>query len=238
MRAFIVGNGPSLKETPLELIEDEISYGANAVHLIYNETDWRPKHVVIGDLTAPHSAWVNEIVNKKKPWVADERLDRFLTIIERNSNPHLAFKQRIHVRGGYEKWALKLLGPRDNVSYFDVCTHHNLGVGEELDERAPVEWHLPQVCRWGGAVLMAVQLAALEGYTPLYLLGCDMGYVEGGENHFVSDYDEPIGLAKAKALNLIIGNAHDLASVSWDIYNASIAGVLESYPRVNLEELF
>ena len=85
---------------------------------------------------------------------------------------------------------------------------------------------------------MAIQLAAHAGYEPLYLVGCDLGYTRGTDNHFAPDYDEPIGRAKANALNAVIGNAHALASVSWGIYNAGIGGRLDSYPRVAFGELF
>ena len=42
MRAFIVGNGPSLKPWQLDRIKGEASYGVNRIHLIYPETSWRP----------------------------------------------------------------------------------------------------------------------------------------------------------------------------------------------------
>ena len=85
---------------------------------------------------------------------------------------------------------------------------------------------------------MAIQLAALEGYSPLYLLGCDLGYRPGSANHFTWDYDDYIDLEKSQALNAVIRNAHALAFISWDIYNAGTRGTLETYPRVIYEELF
>ena len=226
MRAFIVGNGPSLRNTNLELLRDEVSYATNAIHLLYNQTPWRPNHIVIGDVTAKHRDWAYE-----GGITPDKRIGRFLDIIYANAGA------QIHIRGNYRVWAKRIVGILP-VDFFDVCTHHSLGVGESIEDKAPVEWHLPQVCRWGGSVLMAIQLAAHAGHEPLYLVGCDLGYTKGTDNHFVPDYDEPIGRAKAKALNAVIGNAHALASVSWEIYNASIGGHLENYPRVSFGELF
>jgi hypothetical protein len=211
---------------PLELLKNEVSYGVNAVHLLYGKTSWRPNHLVVGDITSDHRDWVYE---KAKP---DHRIDRFLDIIDANGG------SQIHIRGNYRVWAKPLLGPRNNVSYFDVCTHHSMGVGDDMEEKAPTEWHLPQICRWGGAVLMAVQLAALGGHSPLYMIGCDLGYEPGTRNHFTSGYDESISAEKAEALNKVIRNAHALAYVSWDIYNAGAGGTLETYPRVIFGELF
>jgi hypothetical protein len=224
-RAFILGNGPSLRDTPLDLLNSEVSYAVNAIHLLYNTTDWRPTHLVIGDVTAAHRDWVHEGMRDN-----DERTRRFLDII--NANPDAV----VHIRGNYRSWATRLLD-RD-VDYFSVCSHHSLGVGETLETKAPHEWHLPQICRWGGSVLMAIQLAARSGYKPLYLLGCDLNYAPGTGNHFADDYDEPIDAAKASALNAVIGHAHELAATQWDIYNAGRDGSLEAYERVGLEELF
>lgn len=222
MRAFIVGNGPSLKHTPLELLRGEVSYAVNAIHLLYNQTDWRPTHLIIGDLTVEHRAWVFEGAGEN-----DGRIDRFLDMVSANDC-------EIHIRGNYRSWAERMVA----ADYFSVCTHHSLGVGGNVEDKAPSEWHLPQICRWGGGVLMAIQLAAREGYSPLYLVGCDLGYEFGTDNHFSSEYDEPIGSAKAEALNAVIGHAHELANTQWEIYNAGVGGTLEAYERVDLKELF
>ncbi len=40
-RCFIIGNGPSLKETNLDLLKEEVTFGVNSVFLIFPETDFR-----------------------------------------------------------------------------------------------------------------------------------------------------------------------------------------------------
>lgn len=225
MRAFIVGNGPSLNDTPLELLDGEICYGVNAVHFIYKETSWRPNHVVIGDLDRLHSAWWWEIFSEEKPWNVDERVNRFLGIVNANDDA------QIHIRGVYGVWAERLLGERANVDYFSVCTHHGL--------KGSSTFHFPQICKYGGSVLMAVQLAILEEYSPLYVVGCDLGYKEGRGNHFAENYDpEFISQENADLMNEIKENAHEQANELWEIYNAGVGGTLEAYERVDLKELF
>ena len=227
MRAFIVGNGPSLNDTPLELLEGEVSYGVNAVHLIYDKTDWRPTNLVIGDLDRGHMSWINDL--RSKPWFIDDRIDRFLEIIDNNDC-------KIHIRGAYRAWAERLLGDRD-IDYFDVCTHHSRGITNTIADKAPESWHFPQICRWGGTVTMAIQLA-MQHYKPLYVIGCDLDYKPGTDNHFTKDYYEAIDADKAFNLNAVIANAHSLANSQWEIYNAGVGGSLDAYERVNLEELF
>jgi hypothetical protein len=46
MRAFIVGNGISLKHTNLNKLKGEVSFACNNIHLIYPFTDWRTTHYV------------------------------------------------------------------------------------------------------------------------------------------------------------------------------------------------
>jgi hypothetical protein len=43
---LVVGNGPSLRETPLELFKNIYSIGMNKIDLIYNDIEWRPNIVV------------------------------------------------------------------------------------------------------------------------------------------------------------------------------------------------
>ena len=41
-RIFLIGNGPSLEDTPLHLMKDEYTFGVNGIPEIFNQTDWRP----------------------------------------------------------------------------------------------------------------------------------------------------------------------------------------------------
>lgn len=41
-RIFVMGNGPSLNSTPLELLENEYVFGLNRVSLLFDRVSWRP----------------------------------------------------------------------------------------------------------------------------------------------------------------------------------------------------
>jgi len=43
-RCFVIGNGPSLKKTDLSLLENEESFGANRLYLLFDEVDFRPTY--------------------------------------------------------------------------------------------------------------------------------------------------------------------------------------------------
>jgi FkbM family methyltransferase len=41
-RIFVLGNGPSLNDTPLHLLGDEFTFGVNRVYLLFDRIRWRP----------------------------------------------------------------------------------------------------------------------------------------------------------------------------------------------------
>ena len=91
-----------------------------------------------------------------------------------------------------------------------------------------------------------VQEAVLEGYNPLYLLGCDVGFVPGhGGTHFAKDYypaaqvTTPEGADERNrtllAMHQVIKRECDARGIQ--VFNATPGGSLEVYPRVSLESV-
>jgi hypothetical protein len=75
----------------------------------------------------------------------------------------------------------------------------------------------------------------------VYLVGTDLGYREGRVNHFDDNYTKGAGeLREIRYTELDILAAHMVAARSYPgrIFNATIGGSLEVYPRVELESLF
>lgn len=48
-RAFVLGNGPSLKIEDLERLTDEVTFAANKIFLAYDQTSWRPTYWCCAD---------------------------------------------------------------------------------------------------------------------------------------------------------------------------------------------
>lgn len=48
-RAFLIGNGPSLKKLDLSLLQDEITFGVNAIYLNESDMGFLPTHYVVED---------------------------------------------------------------------------------------------------------------------------------------------------------------------------------------------
>lgn len=43
-RAFVIGNGPSLRISDLDRLKDEITFASNKIWLAFDRTDWRPTY--------------------------------------------------------------------------------------------------------------------------------------------------------------------------------------------------
>lgn len=172
MRAFIVGNGPSLKPWMLDMLKDEVSFAMNRINLIFDKTDWRPTHYVRAETPS---------VNWKR---ADLRKDM---------RPIAELKGcRCYLRDTYKYIWYNLRGVLDRVNpstveYFPRCEHRDTHFE---DPSAPLTWHFPTLCTFGTSLHTAIQLAVMEDYGPLYLLGCDMNYKDGEPNHFDKDYEK------------------------------------------------
>lgn len=218
-RVFIIGNGPSLRHTRLELLNGEHCWAVNQIHLIYDITKWRPTRVTFAEMTAGSPDWWPKI------WASyDVNVDLEIQTFARD-----------------DAWWLK--PELTELALFNACTHHDWRPGKR-----PEAWHLPQVCRYGGSVPMTIQLAVLHGYSKIYLLGCDLGFKPGSDNHFDENYADTHQIAentnginelRAWQLNGSRAAAHELAAkVSpVPIFNATIGGDLEAYPRVGLLDI-
>lgn len=212
MRAFVLGNGPSLKQTPIDLLRKEISFGVNNIHLIYPYTTWRPTHYVRAEqaygLEPEH--WLESM------------------------QAHLELRCEIYCNDYFfrPRFGLKAT---EKVHTIKACAHYTRHFN---NPDIPHLWHLPILCTFGSSVNVAVQIAAQLGYSPIYLVGCDLGYEDGRPSHFDEGYEHGRE-QEARYANLDTLAAHMVAARSRDdIYNATIGGALEVFPRVEFESLF
>ena len=48
-RAFVIGNGPSLRVEDLEKLRNEITLGCNKIYMAFDQTRWRPSYYFVAD---------------------------------------------------------------------------------------------------------------------------------------------------------------------------------------------
>jgi hypothetical protein len=219
-RCFVIGGGPSLSQTPLDLLTNEVTIASNAIFLLFGESSFRPTFYTVEDqLVAEDRAHaINQLRGMTKVFPADV----WRHLKEDEETIYVNFK-----RGQYDGF------PR---------------FSDRLEE----------VVYWGGTVtFMNLQLAWYIGCREVYLLGIDHSYqhpssedkVDGtvitsqsaDVNHFHPDYFGPgyrwhdprvdrmeLGYIEARRFFTEHGGT---------IYNATVGGKLEVFPRVNLEDV-
>jgi hypothetical protein len=214
MRAWIVGNGPSLNKLPLDRLENEVTFGVNRIHLLYHRTTWRPTHWVLAD-------------RSKAPFYVDDIL------------LHVNMREDCWVRQDfYDDMVAKKGEVFGNVHLYPNCTH------VDASRNPSPGWHEPEYCIFGGSVPTAIQIAARLGYNDLYVIGCDLGYKGNEVNHFDPEYMpvDNRKVQQARLQNQTLQMAHELAYRECRlrgirIYNAGVGGELTAYPRVDFEDV-
>jgi len=223
-RAFFIGNGPSIKETPLHLMKDEYCFGTNRVCQLYEHTDWRPTHYIA--VTGNNMRMKDWFVDMMK--AVDSGIPCFLT-----------------------KWyymfhneALYYPPRRENI--FPINTKKYL----DKEGKALIAWSKDasdKVFQSRTVSMSFLQLAYWMGFNPLYLVGCDMGYKsfekdKPDPSHWMEDYEverseEDAIRENTNMIRLHAGMAMLAPMVGAKVYNATIGGELETYPRVDIYEV-
>lgn len=215
-RCYVVGNGPSLKKTNLDLLVGKQSIACNDIHLIFPHTRWRPKFYVRAERFAEGvdpSTWLPSV---------DAALDA---------------GAECHLSGYYQNHVPRLRGIVHEIKH---CHHHTRNFD---DKDCPTEWHMPQICQFGGSLIVAMQIMINKGFDELVLLGCDLMYRNGKPNHFDDSYEHGFeqDAHYANKNNLwahICGiNYYARRGLRLSVINATVGGDLHLYPRERLENL-
>lgn len=224
-RCFIIGNGPSLNKHDLSLLEGEKVFAVNSFYYKSEDTGFKPTFFVVED----------EMVMK-------ENYEKFISY----DVPFKFFPTE------YKKYHPEA----DNVFYFKM--NHGF-----YQDGSPY-YYLPRfssdplsgVYCGQSVTYINLQLAFFMGFSDVYLIGMDFNYVIPKEhkrhgndiisttddpNHFHKDY---FGVGKTwrdPKLEQVLWNyrmAHlAYRAVGRNIYNATIGGKLEEFPRVDYYDL-
>lgn len=237
MRAFVIGNGLSLREHlhrgHFELLKGEVTFAMNKIHLLYDEeemgasTNWRPTYYCFFENNSKNDTeafdtyvpyWINQDVKCiiGEPWHS-----ALVKVMDHASLERL----------------------EDNVQWMRRYQCHPYN---HRSDRRPESWHLPELCPYGGTMNVAIQMAFMMGYDPIHLIGCDLGYQaetedKPGANHFHPNYytadDWALQLRDETLIHMHEVISRSVESMGRSINYAGIGGLLDVYERVNLEDL-
>jgi hypothetical protein len=216
MRHWIIANGASLNQTPLELLKDEITWAMNRIHLHYANTSWRPTYFFMCDWNQqnPHNYW-------KECIQAHWNTKKFLWDGFRDGHPY---------------FDLEPIGEVPNTTWIQRCKKHHYYMATNW-KRAE-SWHLPTLCTAFSGIGAMMQLAVLEGATEIYIVGADLYVPDYRKNFFTENYTDD-QRPRDELDNTNMTQVHTVArrSSPAPIYNATIGGMLEVHPRVDFFEV-
>lgn len=210
-RCFVVATGPSLTMRDLNLIKAEYSFGMNSCVLALNKTEWRPDFYAIQD----------EYVY--------EKLEN--TILKTNEEDLKEIWVSENIAGKYEMPERFKIFP---LHYLDHKMFHMTGYGKlEFSDDC-----YEKICDGYTITFSILQMACYLGFKEIYLLGCDCNYNQK-KGHFI-EYGHTDPKAAIMGDKMIAGHYEFKKfadSLGIKIVNCTRGGMLEVYPRMNLEDV-
>ena len=230
-RCFIMGNGPSLNQMDLSLFQNEFVWASNRCYLLFDQIKWRPKFFVAVDKrVVPDNS---EEINQLSAILPDSFL--FFPIQFRYDH---------------------VIRSAKNVYWFTERKNNESNLPYSMFSLNPADF----LYSVKTVTISALQLAVYFGFNPIYLIGCDTNYTvpdtiiyEGDDknllissdddpNHFHKDY---FGVGKKwhpPNVERMIFHYEQSKMVceenNVEIYDATVAGKLEVFPKIDYRSLF
>jgi SAM-dependent methyltransferase len=226
-RVFLIGNGPSLAETDLSLLKNEITIAMNRISLTYNKfKDWRPSYYIYCSTNIIDKKWGNEWLSSVKSAIAEKSTTCFVAS---------KFKERIDPQNIFT-----------NIKWFNSLSETKPDSKGNINNESFSTNIVERIDKSGTTMNMALQLAYHMGFKEIVFLGTDLGWTKDigtnkDPNHFDKNYRANI--SNPYKANQQMRNVHRLALSIFNknkphvkIYNASIRTVLDIYPIIEFSD--
>ena len=238
-RLFLVGNGPSLRDTKLSRLVSEESWASGRIDLIYPDTNWRPTRAFWGEWPKGQKDYDSILTHFGEGYPYWMREDAAMSLAVKYVPMDLPAVP-------LSNWRFQLpVDFPEQVRFYDWCGSLHAGMFQDrIEDNVPTTWHFPLLCRFGSTMHIMLQQAVKEGRKEIYLIVNDLEFTAGHDNYFDDDYQlREWNERKADLTNRTHVYAHGLArkfatAAGVAIYNATIGGSLEVYPRVDYDSLF
>lgn len=171
---------------------DGVTMGVNKIGAIY-----KPDYYVKVDYSPWGGAWEEEV----EPFVGRV--------------PCLLWDS---FRDGNQSFGIKGMGDVENITWVSRCEHHGANKGHRS---GAARWHDPFCTAYNSIAIMA-QWAVKLGFEEIVLVGCDLNFTDGKDDHFMPYYDKvDSGYQERNNKNALW--AHELIRESCQIpvYNAT-----------------
>ena len=222
-RVFLIGNGPSLAETDLNLLKNENTIAMNRISLMYDKNkDWRPTYYIYCSSNVNDKRWGNEWLSSVQSAIKEKSTTSFVAS---------RYRERIDPQNKFNrvKWFSSLSETRPDSKGNIVPESFSTNIVNRIDKS-------------GTTMNLALQLAYHMGFKEIIFIGADLGWTKdvgtkNDPNHFDKNYRADI--SNPYKANQQMRNVHKLALSIFNInkphvkiYNASIRTVLDVYPII------
>ncbi len=224
-RAFLIGNGPSLNQTPLYLLQGEESLCFNRFSLLLERLDWTPSmYMVVDGLVG---ADIAADIAGMRARVRDTFVTRFALstgqdfqeFVATGPGTHWMLPKRLHSRFDFR---LPWVNPGGSVAIAGLQVLRYLGFRE--------------IVLLGIDMNQSLQTSVVRGKD-----GGITAESDNDPNHFDpryfgkgKTYHEPDAQVVGNILDSFERISHDLAASGCRVVNASPGSAVKSYPRVDL----
>jgi Protein of unknown function DUF115 len=230
-RIFIMGNGPSLNKTPLDLLKNEYVFGLNRVSLLFERLSWRPTFFTAFDVrVVPDNA--EEFSSLDIPYKFFSA--RYKELMGEKSNHYWH-----HTKGFYEGFESSFeptviysgFGGGGTIAVIAIELAFFMGFREIYLIGTDVSYTVPTTVRQSGADIFGNGIKLeLESTRDDDANHFDPRYFGRGKKwHNPNVQDMKIGFARAASYIEDRGGA---------LINATVGGELNEIPRVEFESLF
>ena len=233
-RAFIIGNGPSLRKTDLSKLRNEFTFGMNRIYLLFPELGFHTTYFVsINDL----------VIEQFKDEILAQPMPKFLAW-----RSHRHFSSQFPNSPGFgpsSGQVSSLQSPSFTFPIFLYTTYTSPNFARDVRGRV-----------WEGATVtnVALQIAFHMGFEKVILIGVDHNFTSKGEanktvvsqgddpNHFAPNYfgkgakwqlpdldTSEIGYSLAREAYRKAGR---------EVMDATVGGKLMVFPKVDYNSLF
>lgn len=216
-RCFILGSGPSLKKTNLDLIKDEIIFGVNTIYKILKQYDLKFKYYNVGDVNVWKEYYKKILSQDTTLFMGgilanNDYLDNYEYYSKFQKNEPILIRYRGPLRLQRE-W-------KDNDLVKGNYGAHQIIANQSL------------------------QLAHYMGFDEVYILGCDCSYA-GKSHHFDGEnysFQAASTIRSSKYWDETF-KEYDMIRKGYEktgrkVYNATVGGKLDVFERKSLEEVF
>lgn len=225
-RVWIVGSGPSLDKTPLDMLEGEYSFGINRIASVFDRNTWRPQFFMCASSRIVKEDYRSDVLRAVEECKIAIFCDRLTPII-----------------------GDKIPAEHQHKVLWLNCLQNSSERNEPQDSWwNPLMIERGRINNFGTTVFGCTQIAAYLGFSKMILVGCDMGYKsflpgEPDPNHFGENYETKSMPQEVHDLeNPRRHESHEIIyfrarKVGIEIINATLGGDLEAYPRGDFFDL-